>query len=216
MYEIYKRNSQCSIEHIVKFYNTNDKLFSGIQSNKYVMDSFDENWDKWVSALLGLEASNTEVPRVLKKYYFPKGNVDLSKLQDRIALIHLISDGLFNYPVFKMAKRYSKIGGKAYLYMNSYQNRFSVFDILSKVPTLTGNELLGLRPQLIYTVGLLSDLVKYWLTNDRPSNYGTSHGDSVLLLFNVKNSPGIGRHSMDYDMSRAFINTVVDFASSNV
>lgn len=184
--------------------------------DQYAKLNMDQKFASWIPRFLYYDPNNETKTEIIKSFYFPNHKIDLTRSKDFVNLTNLLSDGCFFHPSHEFAKLYAS-NAPVYLYYNTYEGRVSVFDILRKVPLANFDEnddnSIQSIPEIAVVTELLSDLVRYRLTNKKPSNYGTSHGDTTFLLFNMKNVPGIGRLSMDYSMSKSFIKAVVDFSS---
>lgn len=181
----------------------------------YAWTNMDKAFARWIPRFLYYDPDNSIMTSALKSYYFNNHSIQL-QTNDFLCLTQLFSDGCFLHPSRQFAIVHAAGSAPVYLYYNTYQGRFSVFDILRHVPLPNfdeNNRIPKNIPEISVGTELFSDLLRYRLTNEKPSNFGTSHGDTVFLLFNMRNVPGIGRLSIDYQMSKSFIKSLVDFAN---
>ncbi|CAG7830460.1 unnamed protein product [Allacma fusca] len=178
----------------------------GILRDPEVTEKLNTNWTHWAPIMFDFEElpvfKRNEVSHRIWKQYLHGKTIQREYLYD---IADIYSDASFYAPLHEAALLQAKYS-PVYLYLNSYQGRFGVFQLFNSMTRILPL-LLDAGFMLLYR-WVMAEVFGY-----KFHHYGTCHADDIGLFFRIDFITNIKPYDDDYYMSKAVVHQWAYFAT---
>ncbi|CAG7719977.1 unnamed protein product [Allacma fusca] len=185
-------------------------LLKFLQVRNLLLD--DDLWAESLPHLVFYDAEERhDAAKKIKEHFFgdTTSTTSLDETKTIQQLGNLITEKVFMKPMVESVRMYAMAtSAPVYFYQFNYRGLLTSFDFLRWTPPIP-----FIPAELTLFFNFIGETVSRIIYGKPQHYFGPSHGDEIILLFQLPMSPDIAINYFDLEMSQLLVKTYADFAT---